>query len=353
VAEKNPPLFVSLSTVYDGSDLGVPFRDLFFEGAMGAGDLVVGQRAAGANLSVDIAAGTVWVQGDEDAQQPCYRCVNDATVNLAISAAHATLARKDIVVAEVLDAEFSGASRLWRLRVVAGTPLASPAEPAVGNNAVKLALIDVPAADTTISTAQITDRRVRAQHRPQPPKLTAAQFMLLGAAIANHPVPSSFEGYRVVLEADAANQVYWDLRYRDAAATYKWECLGGGSLQSVNETAAAATSTSYADTAQPVSVAVPLVGVYNARLDCGMSQTSDSDTGNIVLTDLGNAILTADPWIVANIGKTIVASREGRVVVSDAGNKGVKMRSKVSVGTQVNTMTRKTLTVRPVAVGIT
>lgn len=157
-----PPLYLNVDSSYGADELGLPYRDFISEGVVGSTDLAVSQRGAGANMSVDVAAGVAWIKGDDATAQPCYRCYNDGTVNLAISTANATNPRIDIVIAEVLDSTFSGASNLWRLRVVTGTAAASPSTPSTPSNAIKLAEISVPASDTTISTAQITDTRPRA-----------------------------------------------------------------------------------------------------------------------------------------------------------------------------------------------
>ncbi len=163
MAEVTPPLFQTIDGEYTGAHLGLPYRNLTTEGIADAGSLAVSQRAAGANMSVDVAAGAAWVLGDDlAASQPCYRVYNNATVNLAIAAADGTNPRIDRVVAEVRDAAFSGVSTDWRLRVITGTPAGSPSAPAEPNNCLTLATVSVPAGDTTISTAQITDARVRA-----------------------------------------------------------------------------------------------------------------------------------------------------------------------------------------------
>lgn len=156
----SPPNFMSVDGVYQGRHLGVPYRDILTEGVVGVNDLKVSQRGAGANLSVDVAAGVAWVAGDDAAAtQPLYRCYNDGTVNLAIATADATNPRIDRVVAEVRDSAFAGVSQDWRLRVVTGTPAGSPSAPALPPNAITLATVSVPAADTTISDSQITDGR--------------------------------------------------------------------------------------------------------------------------------------------------------------------------------------------------
>lgn len=125
------------------------------------GDLLVTQNGT-PNMSVNVAAGHVWIDGTESATQGAYHCYNDATKNLVVAASDPTNPRKDLVVAKVQDAAYSGAVNAWTLAVVTGTPAASPAEPTVPANAVVLAMINVAALATTITNANITDRRRRA-----------------------------------------------------------------------------------------------------------------------------------------------------------------------------------------------
>lgn len=126
------------------------------------GSLEVTERAAGANMSVDVAAGRGWVLGDSAGFQGYYVVANDAPVNLAVAASDATNPRKDIVIAEVRDAFYAGASNDWRLRVVTGTAAATPTEPAVPDTALKLAVVDVAAGATSVTNATITDSRAQA-----------------------------------------------------------------------------------------------------------------------------------------------------------------------------------------------
>jgi hypothetical protein len=159
------PLFMDIDNVYSADELGLPYRDLVTEGILktnGLLDLKVTQRGAGANLSVDVAKGAAWVLGDTSVDlQPCYRIYNDATVNLGITA-DPTNPRKVLVIAQVTDAGFAGATRNWALQALHGTPAGSPVEPALPASALPLALIDVTAADASIIDNQITDRRVYA-----------------------------------------------------------------------------------------------------------------------------------------------------------------------------------------------
>lgn len=127
-------------------------------GIVSPGDLAVAENGT-PNMSVNVAAGRVLVPGTEATFQGIYRCESRATENRAISAADATNPRKDLVVARVKDAAYSGATNSWDLEVVTGTPAPSPSEPAIPANSWVLAMVDVPANDTAITNSQITDRR--------------------------------------------------------------------------------------------------------------------------------------------------------------------------------------------------
>lgn len=129
------------------------------EGIVGAGALAVTEKSGTPNMSVDVAAGAAFIAGELGAAPGTYHVYNDAVKNLAISAADATNPRKDLVVARVYDSFYSGATNSWALEVVTGTPAASPAEPTVPDNCYVLALVDVAAGATSITNANITDRR--------------------------------------------------------------------------------------------------------------------------------------------------------------------------------------------------
>lgn len=130
-------------------------------GVARSGDFAVTERAAGANMSVDVATGGAMVGGTESATQGEYYIFSTATINVAITAANATNPRKDIIGIRVRDSEYSGATNDAAVTVITGTAAASPAEPTLPANFLSLALVDVPAADTAIGSAQITDRRRR------------------------------------------------------------------------------------------------------------------------------------------------------------------------------------------------
>lgn len=164
MAEVNPPWALQNLATHT-ANVSRDFMTLLNGGAEGIlpnsllGTMGVSQRGAGANMSVDIAAGFCSVFGDETNVQGLYCCVNDAVVNKSIAAADPTNPRRDLVVARVRDAFYSGSTNAWDLFVVTGTPAASPADPAVPNNCLTLARVAVATSASSITNANITDLR--------------------------------------------------------------------------------------------------------------------------------------------------------------------------------------------------
>lgn len=111
------------------------------------------------NMSVNVAPGGAFITGTESAHQGVYYFYSEAAVNLTIDASDPTNARRDLVVAQVRDAAYSGASNDARFLVVKGTPSASPADPALPPNCLVLARVQVNAGATSITGANITDLR--------------------------------------------------------------------------------------------------------------------------------------------------------------------------------------------------
>lgn len=93
------------------------------------------------NMTVAVAAGQVKVGG-------VFATV--AGGNVTIPTAHATLPRVDLIVVSAAGTKSD----------VQGTAATDPAAPALTSTSVLLAMVYIPAADTTIATAQIVDKRV-------------------------------------------------------------------------------------------------------------------------------------------------------------------------------------------------
>ncbi len=162
-----PPLFLQAVTgdpaiSYTAQDMRLMLSALApHPGTVLVGDLQVAQRAAGANMSVDVAAGRAVVAGTSIADQGSYIVRSTATENRTIATADPTNPRIDLVVAQVFDKQADGGTQYaWTPRVVTGTPATSPVAPALPANALRLALVRVNAGATSIGTANIFDRRV-------------------------------------------------------------------------------------------------------------------------------------------------------------------------------------------------
>lgn len=117
------------------------------EGVCGLTDLVVTQRGAGANMSVDVSAGEVIIQGDAVANQGKYVCRSTAVTNLTIATAPGSGSRTDLIVAQLYDKQADGGTQYaWTPLVVTGSTTA-PA------SSVVLAQVTVPAGTASITTA--------------------------------------------------------------------------------------------------------------------------------------------------------------------------------------------------------
>lgn len=124
------------------------------------GNQFVVNQAGSPNMTVLVASGACSVPGSESTSQGNYFVVNDASITLSVAAAHATLARIDIVVVNVRDAQYSGANNDAQCQVITGTPASSPVAPTAPANSITIAQIAVGAAVTSIVDANITDTRI-------------------------------------------------------------------------------------------------------------------------------------------------------------------------------------------------
>jgi hypothetical protein len=146
-------------------------------------------------MSVDVAAGRAVLVGTHFSFQGTYGVDARSTTNLVVSAAHGTLDRKDLVVAKVEDQAYTGSTSAWSLAVVDGTAAVSPAEPDPPANSLTLAMIDVPAADGAIGSAQITDRRT----------YTGRAAALGGVIVCTSQTRPAQSAGRVIYETDTGN----------------------------------------------------------------------------------------------------------------------------------------------------
>lgn len=128
-----------------------PFEHVDYNAMIDTGNgvktgLAVTERGAGQNMSVDVAAGTAWIDNIE--------YVEASTVNVVITAADATHPRKDIIIYDVATTNPA---------VVTGTPAAEPIPPNITSDDILLAIINIAANETTIANTDIEDGRVLMQ----------------------------------------------------------------------------------------------------------------------------------------------------------------------------------------------
>jgi hypothetical protein len=153
---------------YTGAQVRSNFAGLFGgEGVLGdSTSLAVTQRGAGANFSVDVAAGWCVVQGDDATGQGMYLAYNNATVNVTTDAAGTTLAapgsgtRTHRVVIQIKDESALGSwANLYTAvpHFVYDTGAGLPALPA---SALEIGRVSVASGQVSVTNANITDRRM-------------------------------------------------------------------------------------------------------------------------------------------------------------------------------------------------
>jgi hypothetical protein len=179
---------------------------IFSEGVVdpGGSALLVAERAAGANDSVDVAAGAAIITGDDEANQGKYYVRNTAVVNVAFTPAPGSDERIDLLVLQVNDPTAGGAAGDDAVfEVVEGSVAGTAVAPAVPDTAIPLAEVLRTATDTSITDAMITDRRVASS--PQS-FTTNSKFEILTTTQRNALTP--FEGQTIYNSTDDVVQYY-------------------------------------------------------------------------------------------------------------------------------------------------
>lgn len=164
MAEHNPPLWLQNRTDHTAENERSLLTGLYSgkEGVLSSTALTVVQNGT-PNMSVNVSGGRAIVLGDESANQGMYLVWNDGVKNVTIAAADPTNPRRDIIVARVKDAYYSGATNAFSIEVIQGTPAGSPADPSIPSNALPLARVAVAASASSITNANITDLRTVAK----------------------------------------------------------------------------------------------------------------------------------------------------------------------------------------------
>lgn len=143
-----------------------------YAGVIKPTDLVVTQRAAGADSSVDVSIGRciIYQTGSTDR---AYLCNMSGTFqNVPLPATPGSNSRYDMIYAVVQDSTISGSVDSFSLVAVSGTAAASPVEPAApsGAGVHLLARVTRTAGTASVLNAAIQDRRI--QLNPAPLKVS-------------------------------------------------------------------------------------------------------------------------------------------------------------------------------------
>lgn len=128
----------------------------------GSSGLQVTQRGAGANFSVDIAAGSAFIPGGDIANQGTYVAFNDATVNVVTPTAPGSGTRVHRVVLQIRDKLSNAIYSTYdaQLQLLQDTGSGTPAVPA---SAIGIARVSISAGQSSVTNAVITDDRAWAR----------------------------------------------------------------------------------------------------------------------------------------------------------------------------------------------
>lgn len=124
----------------------------------------VTEKSGTPDMSVDVAAGHIFIEGSRNSAQGTYHLYNDATVNVPLSASDPTNPRIDIIYVRLRDSAydvgFDGDDDA-EIVVAEGTPAAVPVAPTITDeDYVELAHVTVGANVSAIEDADIEDKRV-------------------------------------------------------------------------------------------------------------------------------------------------------------------------------------------------
>lgn len=201
---------------------------IFTEGVVdpGGGDFEVIETSP-QSLSVAVGVGRAIIEGDDETRQGKYLVVNDAVLNVPITAAPvAPNDRIDLIVLQVND-PVAGSVRtpanVAEVVAIAGTPSVTPSAPALPDTAIPLAEVYVAAGATFIATADITDVRSPSSNSTF---TVRSNFEQLTTAQRNALTP--YAGQTIYnLDTDEV-QVY-------NASTLSWDVIGNPALDDLTD----------------------------------------------------------------------------------------------------------------------
>lgn len=230
-----------------------------------AGDLAVAVGTTG--LTVDVASGSAFIQGDTIADQGMYHVTNIGTVTLTLAASDPTDGRRDLVVATVRDAQYSGADNDWILQVITGVPSPAPADPALPPNSIPLGSVLVAAGAATPAGITVTDVR---------PQMGFCDS-LVSSDVTNRALQArSWRSTPAAMANGATTNIPWNsFDYNNGMTT-------GGT-----------------------GTAVPLTGRYKINLQVGVNNTAATGTLHIAVTVNGAPVRVISRSGFAPTGPTV------------------------------------------------
>lgn len=173
--------------------------DGIFRPDTAAGGLQVSQRGAGADLSVDVAAGRCIIEGDDASDQGKYFCWSTDVTNVTVPSPPASGTRTHLIIARVRDKlhQPSWSTYDWTIELVEDTGGGLPAVPA---SAIPLASVAVSSTDTSVQNSQIADLRYNT-------RLIGSQPTQVASDALRPPVPYPSE---LVWRTDKGCYEVWD-----------------------------------------------------------------------------------------------------------------------------------------------
>jgi hypothetical protein len=131
------------------------------EGVLTPDAFSVSERGAGANFSVDVAAGSAVITGDSVANQGKYLVRSVGVVNVTTPAAPGSGTRIHRVIARIRDKSAAGSNYDWTLELLEDTGSGTPALPA---SAISLATVSITNGQASVLNTNITSQRPWARH---------------------------------------------------------------------------------------------------------------------------------------------------------------------------------------------
>lgn len=166
MALRDPLWLENAGAVYNASEYRGMLRWLTFgeEGVAETSDYLVTEQSPVA-MGVTVSSGRCVIAGDDSpTTQGMYMVENDADVDLAISSAHPTLDRIDLVCVRIRDSEFAGASDDAEIVIIEGVP--GGGTPAIPGNHLYLALVGINGGVMSVTNASVFNTRSLVGGRP-------------------------------------------------------------------------------------------------------------------------------------------------------------------------------------------